>query len=95
MNTQTLQPQQQPNEHRSGIAKERKAGVSIFRGDIIRQACIDSLAKLNPIHLLGNPVMLVVEIGAIITTILFIDAITGSRGEESFTGAIAAWLWFT
>ena len=95
MNTQTLPPQLPQGEHRSGIAKERKAGISIFRADIIRQACIDSLAKLNPVHLLGNPVMLVVEIGALITTILFVDAISGSRGEESFTGAIAAWLWFT
>jgi K+-transporting ATPase ATPase B chain len=82
-------------EHRSVIAQERKAGVSLFRGDIIRRACLDSLVKLNPVHLLGNPVMLVVEIGALITTVLFIDAIFGSREQEAFTAAISAWLWFT
>jgi K+-transporting ATPase ATPase B chain len=82
-------------EHRSVIAQERKAGVAIFRGDIIRRACLDSLIKLNPLHLLGNPVILVVEIGAFITTLLFIDALSGSRGQEGFTAAIAAWLWFT
>jgi K+-transporting ATPase ATPase B chain len=79
----------------SAIARERKAGISIFRGDIIGQAVLDSFVKLNPVHLMGNPVMLVVEIGAVITTVLFIDAIFGTRGSEAFTAAISAWLWFT
>jgi K+-transporting ATPase ATPase B chain len=82
-------------ERPSLIARERKAGISIFRGDIIRQATLDSFVKLNPVHLMGNPVMLVVEIGAVITTILLIDGIFGSRGQEAFTAAISAWLWFT
>src|SRR5664279_4355454 len=83
-------------EHRSELARERRAGISIFRGDIIRQACIDSLKKLNPVHLLGNPVMLVVEIGAIVTTVLLLDELFGSRTEsKSFTAAISIWLWFT
>ena len=82
-------------EHRSEIARDRKAGISIFRGDIIRQACIDSLVKLNPVHLLGNPVMLVVEIGAVITSILFLDTVFGSGTHGAFTVAISAWLWFT
>jgi K+-transporting ATPase ATPase B chain len=79
----------------SAIARERKAGISIFRGDILSRACLDAVLKLNPIHLMGNPVMLVVEIGAIITTVLFIDSILGSRGQEAFTAAISIWLWFT
>jgi K+-transporting ATPase ATPase B chain len=82
-------------ERPSAIARERKAGISIFRGDIIRQAVLDSFVKLNPVHLMGNPVMLVVEIGAVITTVLFIDAVFGNRGQEAFTAAISAWLWFT
>jgi potassium-transporting ATPase ATP-binding subunit len=82
-------------EHRSVIAHERKTGISIFRGDIIRRACLDSAVKLNPVHLMGNPVMLVVEIGAVITSVLLVDAILGSRGQEAFTAAISAWLWFT
>ncbi len=79
----------------SSLARERKSGISIFRGDIIRQAIIDSFGKLNPVHLLGNPVMFVVEVGAAITTVLFIDTVLGSRGQEAFTAAISAWLWFT
>jgi K+-transporting ATPase ATPase B chain len=79
----------------SAIARERKRGISILRGDIVRRACLDALGKLNPVHLLGNQVMFVVEIGAVITTYLLIEALLGSRGQEEFTGAIAAWLWFT
>jgi K+-transporting ATPase ATPase B chain len=82
-------------EHRSVIAQERKAGISIFRGDIIRRACLDAVIKLNPIHLMRNPVMLVVEVGAVITSILFLDTIFGSRTHGTFTIAISAWLWFT
>ncbi|HLG11281.1 MAG TPA: potassium-transporting ATPase subunit B, partial [Dehalococcoidia bacterium] len=83
-------------ERPSAIARERKAGISIFRGDIIRQATLDAFVKLSPIHLMGNPVMLVVEIGALITTVLFLDEVLGSRDEsKSFTAAISAWLWFT
>ena len=43
-----------------------------------------------------NPVMFVVEIGSLLTTILWIQALTG-RGEASagFIGAISLWLWFT
>ena len=83
------------NERPSAPARRRRSGVSLLRSDILGQACIDALRKLNPRHLLANPVMLVVEVGAVITTLLFIDAITGSRGQETFTAAIAAWLWFT
>jgi K+-transporting ATPase ATPase B chain len=83
-------------EHRSVIAKERKAGVSLWNWPIVRQAAIDALWKLNPRHLLGNPVMLVVEIGALVTTVLWLDIIFGSRDEGGlFTGVVTLWLWFT
>ena len=62
----------------------------------MRRACIDSLLKLNPVHLLGNPVMLVVEIGAVITSVLFVNELAGGSDEsQGFTLAISAWLWFT
>jgi K+-transporting ATPase ATPase B chain len=83
-------------EHRSVIAKQRRAGISIFRGDIVRQACLDSLRKLNPIHLLANPVMFVVEIGAAITAVMFLQELMGRRDEPRvFTAAVSVWLWFT
>jgi K+-transporting ATPase ATPase B chain len=89
-------PQMDQTEHRSEIAQARKSRTSIWNGPIIQQAIIDSFRKLNPRHLLGNPVMLVVEIGAAVTTYMFADEVLGSRTEPKFfTGAVAVWLWFT
>jgi K+-transporting ATPase ATPase B chain len=83
-------------EHRSEIAKQRQSRASIWNWPIIQQAAIDSFKKLNPVHLLGNPVMLVVEIGAIVTTVLWLDIAFGSRNEGGFfTAAVSLWLWFT
>jgi potassium-transporting ATPase ATP-binding subunit len=89
-------PPVEQTEHRSEIAQARKARTSIWNGPIIQQAIIDSFKKLNPRHLLGNPVMLVVEIGAVVTTYMYIDEVFGSRTEPKFfTAAVAVWLWFT
>jgi K+-transporting ATPase ATPase B chain len=63
---------------------------------IVLRAAVDSLRKLNPLHQVRNPVMCIVEVGALLTTILFVQALLG-QGEAptSFIFAIAAWLWFT
>jgi K+-transporting ATPase ATPase B chain len=83
-------------EHRSAIARQRKAGISIFNREIIRQASIDAVKKLSPLHLLANPVILVVEIGAVVTTALFIQELVGRLNEPRFfTAAVSVWLWFT
>ena len=58
----------------------------------------DAVIKLNPRHLVRNPVMFVVEIGSLLLTILFILGLLGiAAGDDNpaFTGIIAAWLWFT
>jgi K+-transporting ATPase ATPase B chain len=97
MSIETPVPQlPEGREHRSEIAKQRQSRTSLWNWPIIRQAAVDSVKKLNPRHLLGNPVMLVVELGAAATTFMFIDAFFGEREEPKFfTGAVAAWLWFT
>jgi K+-transporting ATPase ATPase B chain len=60
------------------------------------RALIDAFLKLDPRTLYRNVVMFTVEIGSVITTILWVQALAG-HGEESagFIGAITAWLWFT
>jgi K+-transporting ATPase ATPase B chain len=89
-------PQLEQEEHRSDIAQARTSRTSIWNGTILRQAIIDSFKKLNPRHLLGNPVMLVVELGAVVTTIMFFQELFGSRSEPRFfTAAVSVWLWFT
>ncbi len=88
--------QMERTEHKSEIAKQRQSRTSIWNWRIIRQAAVDSCRKLDPRHLLGNPVMLVVEIGAAVTTYMFFEEVFGSRSEPKFfTAAVSVWLWFT
>ncbi|HVR99648.1 MAG TPA: potassium-transporting ATPase subunit KdpB, partial [Thermoanaerobaculia bacterium] len=69
---------------------------SLFDRKIIRQAITDSFRKLDPRSLVRNPVMFVVFIGSVLTTVLFFRALVG-KGEEpaGFILAVALWLWFT
>jgi len=63
---------------------------------IYRHAFVDAFMKLNPRWMIRNPVMFVVEIGSIFTTVLCIQALfSGGETTAPFTGAIAAWLWLT
>jgi K+-transporting ATPase ATPase B chain len=65
-------------------------------GRMYRRALIDSFAKLNPRLMLRNPVMFVVEIGSLLTTVLWIQALVGTGEAPAwFIGAVSLWLWFT
>ena len=68
--------------------------TSIWDPTIIRQAVLDSLMKLDPRVQFKNPVMFIVEIGSVITTIAFVNDLRAGTGAL-FTGQVAAWLWFT
>ncbi len=63
---------------------------------IARRAVVESFVKLNPRTLAKNPVMFVVGIGSLFTTILFFaDLSTSTKNENVFTGLVALFLWFT
>jgi K+-transporting ATPase ATPase B chain len=68
----------------------------LFRGEALREALVDSFRKLSPRDQVRNPVMFVVYVGAILTTILFFQALLG-KGEASpgFILHVTLWLWFT
>src|SRR5438034_5425564 len=75
----------------------------LFDPPIVRRAIGDSLKKLDPRHQVKNPVMFVVEVGSLLTTVLAIQALFG-QGDPSlpqdsapagFIIAISLWLWFT
>jgi potassium-transporting ATPase ATP-binding subunit len=82
-----------------------KGAISIWDPKIIRRAIPDSFKKLDPRVQVKNPVMFVVEIGSVITTIEFVRLLftppsatfTGSQlvTERLFVLAVAVWLWFT
>jgi potassium-transporting ATPase ATP-binding subunit len=63
---------------------------------IVKPAIVASFTKLDPRHQIKNPVMFVVEVGSLCTTLLFVHALVGTgEAAASFIGAVAAWLWFT
>jgi potassium-transporting ATPase ATP-binding subunit len=67
-----------------------------FRRELYQRAVIDSFRKLNPRVQLRNPVMFVVEVGSVLTTGLWIQALLGTgEAPAGFIGAVAIWLWFT
>src|SRR5512135_2512435 len=69
---------------------------SAFRGEMYRRAVVESFRKLNPRWMVRNPVMFVVEVGSVLTTVLWIQALLGSgEAPAGFIGAVALWLWFT
>ena len=62
---------------------------------IVRTAIVDSIRKLDPRLQIKNPVMFIVEVGSLLTTIIFLQELMGGTGHPLFTGQVAAWLWFT
>jgi len=67
---------------------------SLFNQKILIQATKDSFIKLNPIILIKNPVIFMVGIGSVLTTITVISGIF-SGNFSGFNLQIAIWLWFT
>jgi K+-transporting ATPase ATPase B chain len=77
---------------RRGRGRERP----LFDGPIVRRALVDSVRKLDPRHQVRNPVMFVVEVGSLLTTGLFVQALAGhGEAPAGFILGISAWLWFT
>jgi K+-transporting ATPase ATPase B chain len=70
--------------------------ASLFDADIIKQAVIDAFLKLTPQQQWKNPVMFVVYLGSILTTILWVQALGGNSEEPAgFILSVTLWLWFT
>ena|SRR5437762_5543058 len=68
---------------------------SLWDAKIVRQALIDSVVKLSPRTMMRNPVMFVVEVGSVITSVLLIKDISQHNPGFSFNLQITLWLWFT
>ena len=64
--------------------------------EIYRRAVLEAFRKLAPRSMVRNPVMFVVEVGSVLTSALFLQAIFG-QGEATpgFIGAVSLWLWIT
>jgi K+-transporting ATPase ATPase B chain len=87
-----ISPQDDPS---SLLPKKLMRARPLFDPEIVRRATLGSFVKLNPVTLIKNPVMFVVEVGAALTTMFLIrDIVTGADGI-GFSLQISLWLWFT
>jgi K+-transporting ATPase ATPase B chain len=68
---------------------------SLWTSGIIAVAVKDSFVKLNPRTLMKNPVMFVVEVGSVVTSIELINDLAQHNGNFGFELQITLWLWFT
>ncbi|MGZ5269467.1 MAG: potassium-transporting ATPase subunit KdpB [Ramlibacter sp.] len=78
------------------MSKHRRQALRLMDPALVKPALWSAFAKLNPRVQWRNPVMFVVYIGSITTTLLWLQALQG-HGEASagFIFAVALWLWFT
>jgi K+-transporting ATPase ATPase B chain len=67
-----------------------------LRRELYQRAAMDAFRKLDPRWMARNPVMFVVEVGSVLTSVLWIQSLLG-KGEApaGFIGGVAIWLWFT
>jgi potassium-transporting ATPase ATP-binding subunit len=72
-----------------------KKGKAIWDLKIVQRAIWDSVLKLNPRKMMGNPVMFVVEVGSVLTTVLLVRDEMRHQGQFGFNLQITLWLWFT
>jgi len=84
-------------QHRPVKSRRRPpAARKLFDPAITKQAIKDSFVKLNPRTMIRNPVMFVVEVGSVLTTIIFFRDLGSSTANENvFAGLVSLWLWFT
>ena len=82
--------------HFKSKKQEMKNQISIWDKDIISQALLGSVTKLDPRGMLKNPVMFVVEVGAAFLTLRLLgNIVAGTTSNFGFEIQITLWLWFT
>src|SRR5262245_9867895 len=77
------------------IPKKLVRARPLFDPEILRRALKDSVLKLNPVTLMKNPVIFVVEVGAALVLLFLVRDAAAGRGGTGFELQIDLWLWFT
>ncbi|WP_426571521.1 potassium-transporting ATPase subunit KdpB [Aquihabitans sp. McL0605] len=94
MDTAT-RPQITADEAEVDLIDEAPGRAALFEPAIVRRAIGDAVRKLDPRQMAKNPVMFIVEIGSLLTTLLFLRDLPKAGQPHLFTGLVSAWLWFT
>src|ERR1700674_885627 len=84
-----------PVDETTLIPKKLVRARPLFDPDILRRAAKDSVLKLNPVTLMKNPVIFVVEVGAVLVLLFLIRDIAIGASAIGFEFQIDLWLWFT
>jgi potassium-transporting ATPase ATP-binding subunit len=77
---------------------KQKKTQAIWNAAIVKRAILDSLVKLNPRSMMKNPVMFVVEVGSLLTSLQLIRGLVApipGVTNTKFELQITLWLWFT
>src|SRR5437868_13279734 len=85
-----------PDAASGGVASRPK--VPYLNGQIVRGALIESFRNLDPRVQVRNPVMFVVFVGSIFTSVIGMGALFGelrNEGSPAFILSVAVWLWLT
>jgi K+-transporting ATPase ATPase B chain len=91
---ENLLPREQRPTSADSVRKQPQRGI--WDPSIVGPAVGEAFRKLDPRHLARNPVMFVVEVGAVLTTIALVVGLPeGSEDPVWFVAWITAWLWFT
>ena len=77
------------------MSKPPAMAHSLFDPAILIPAVRQAFVKLDPRHLMRNPVIFVTEVVAALVTLFFLRDLATGNGNASFSGQIAIWLWFT
>jgi len=93
--TEPVSPSAPASDLTSLLPKKLARARPLFDPEIVRRAVKGSFGKLNPVTLMKNPVMFVVEVGAALTTVFVVRDIAVGAAGIGFGIQIALWLWFT
>ncbi|HEY6630712.1 MAG TPA: potassium-transporting ATPase subunit KdpB [Rhizobiaceae bacterium] len=77
------------------MSKHPAMAHSLFDPAILFPAVRQAFLKLDPRHLMRNPVIFVTEVVAALVTLFFLSDLATGNGDAVFSGQIAIWLWFT
>jgi potassium-transporting ATPase ATP-binding subunit len=75
--------------------RTRSRGINLFGASLAGQAAWAALRGLGPRVLVANPVILVLEMAAVLSTILVVRSLLVDPSLAVFTGQVAGWLWLT
>jgi K+-transporting ATPase ATPase B chain len=92
--TDTISP---PSSAHDTAARQRRVrSLSLFQRDIVKKALLEAFLKLDPRYMIRKPVVFVIYVGSIWSTVLFLrDVGHASAADNVFLGLVILWLWFT